>query len=111
MPNGHRDPFHIGGGYPSPLHSSDDEEVYNAKLQWHRLAKKVIKQWRYYTRWKNMNRVLVLYYRRRKLNQQIVSQIAAFAAQNARPIGPQIAAFAAQTYWSSDSESYSSSTG
>lgn len=86
MPNGHRDPFYIGGGYPSPLHTSDEEEVYNAKLQWRRLAKKVVKQWLYHTRWKKMNRVLVLYLRRRKLNQQIVSQIAAFAAQNARTV-------------------------
>ena len=86
MPNGHRDPFYIGGGYPSPLHTSDEEEVYNAKLQWRRLAKKVVKQWLYHTRWKKMNRVLVLYLRRRKLNQHIVSQIAAFAAQNARTV-------------------------
>ena len=86
MPNGHRDPFYIGGGYPSPLHTSDEEEVYNAKLQWRRLAKKVVKQWLYHTRWKKMNRVLGLYLRSRKLNHQIVSQIAAFAAQNARTV-------------------------
>lgn len=86
MPNGHRDPFYIGGGYPSPLHTSDEEEVYNAKLQWRRLAKKVIKQWLYHTRWKKMNRVLGLYLRSRKLNHQIVSQIAAFAARNARTV-------------------------
>ena len=52
MPNGHRLPYALGVGRngshdtPSPLHTSDEEDVWVAKCRWHLLGRWVYKRWR-----------------------------------------------------------------
>ena len=50
MPNGHRDPFRMGDGSPSPLHTSDSEDTYCNKRRYNYLAKKVIRRWKAFTK-------------------------------------------------------------
>ena len=52
MPNGHRLPYTLGGGpngnhdVPSPLHTSDEEDVWVAKCRWQLLGRWVYGRWR-----------------------------------------------------------------
>ena len=51
LPNGHRQPFALGGGrngshdVPSPLHTSDEEDVWIAKCRWRLLGRWVYRRW------------------------------------------------------------------
>ena len=52
MPNGPRPPYALGAGpkgshdVPSPIHTSDDEDVWEAKIRWRVLARWVYSRWR-----------------------------------------------------------------
>ena len=46
MPNGHRVPYRVGDGAPSPLHSSDSDETWENKRRYWRLARRVAARFR-----------------------------------------------------------------
>ena len=46
MPNGDREPYRIGEGCPSPVHTSDSEKTYDNKHRWHMLAFRYWHKWR-----------------------------------------------------------------
>ena len=80
MPNGHREPYRLGEGCPSPCHTSDSEESWHHKKRYTFLARKYTRKWRRHVAWRKQSRRLKTLLRRKNLSPEVLEMIAAFLA-------------------------------
>ena len=78
MPNGHREPYRLSEGSPSPCHTSDSEETWHHKKRYTFLARTYTRKWRRHVAWRKQSRRLKTLLRRKNLSPEVLEMIAAF---------------------------------
>ena len=78
MPNGHREPYRLSEGSPSPCHTSDSEETWHHKKRYTFLALKYTCKWRRHVVRRKWSRRLKTLLRRTNLSPEVLEMIRAF---------------------------------